>query len=96
MRRTRKQIWRDKLVLKDFILTLPDFCMTVLSHGQQKGDEWVVGDLQNTPGDSCYINLNKGVWIDHATGENDSAENLWTKLFCVEDHETIISGMEAW
>jgi hypothetical protein len=93
---TRKQIWRDRLVLKDFLLTLSDFCATTLSRGVQRGDEWVVGDLDNSAGDSCYVNLRKGVWCDHATGEKGTAETLWTKLFGVEDHAAIIDGMEAW
>jgi hypothetical protein len=37
------------------------------------------------------------VWHDWSQEkESGNAEHLWTKLFAVEDHDEIISGMKAW
>lgn len=41
-------------------------------HGQPRGREWVVGDLDGNPGDSLSINTEDGIWKDFATGEGGS------------------------
>ncbi len=37
--------------------------------GKKRGHEFVVGDLNGSPGDSLSINLNTGVWRDFASGD---------------------------
>jgi putative DNA primase/helicase len=39
-----------------------------LPAGRRRGDEWVVGGLDNTPGRSLSINLRTGRWADFADG----------------------------
>jgi hypothetical protein len=85
-----------------FIRTLSDFCEAALSEGREKetksGPEWVVGDLQNTAGDSCYVNLTTGQFYDHATGQGGGPNRLWAGIFGIDpgDQEAILAGMEAW
>jgi hypothetical protein len=92
---------KNKTVLS-FIRTLSDFCEAAFSEGHEKetksGPEWVVGDLQNTPGDSCYVNLTTGEYYDFETGEGGGPRRLWAGIFGIDpgDKEAILAGMDAW
>jgi hypothetical protein len=85
-----------------FIRTIEDFCAAALSEGFLKetanGPEWYIGDLQNTPGDSCHVNLTTGVYNDFALNEGGGPRKLFAKIFGIDpgDWETIRAGMEAW
>jgi hypothetical protein len=90
---------RIKKAVRNFTSTLWDFCETVLDNGTEQNGEWVVGDLRNTPGDSCWIDLSTGKFIDYATGERGGAIRLWPTLFNGGermDMADIIEEMEAW
>jgi len=51
-------------------------CRRYLSNGKRNGRYWVVGDVQNTPGQSMQVRLYPsnirpaGKWVDYATGEH--------------------------
>lgn len=40
-----------------------------LPDGKRRGREWVCGDLRGSPGDSCSVNLNTGMWADFASND---------------------------
>ncbi len=40
-----------------------------LPGGKRQGQEWLVGDLRGTRGESLRVNLNTGKWSDFASGE---------------------------
>lgn len=55
----------NQILLQDARSLLP----AILSNGRFIGNEFVVGDLQNKPGDSLRFNITKGCGKDFATGE---------------------------
>jgi len=93
---------RRRFVLERFVATLGDWCAVALSNGEESADggEWVVGDLENSPGKSCCINLSSGKWQDFASEGRAKGGpwQLWATRFGIDpkDSETILSGMEAW
>ena len=48
-----------------FIDLLADICAEMLSRGVRRGDEWIVGDLQNNAGTNLHVNVKKGCFYDH-------------------------------
>src|SRR5208282_2765447 len=88
---------KEEHVLDDFLETLPDFCASVLFNGEQRGDEWVCSDLQNSPGaagklGSCEINLKKGVFHDHNPAANPKEGGMllmWQTIFGVTKGDAI-------
>lgn len=93
---------RKRFVVERFVTTLGDWCAAALDSGGESADggEWVVGDLENSPGKSCWINLSSGKWQDWASGGRAKGGpwQLWAMRFGIDskDSETILSGMEAW
>jgi putative DNA primase/helicase len=61
------------IAFKDFAASLlprsEELLREWLSNGRKVGREWVVGSLQNEPGDSCKTNLDTGRGSDFATGK---------------------------
>src|ERR1700757_1376720 len=59
-------------------------CRHYLSKGRRSGRDWIVGDVQNTPGRSLYVRLQgpdygpgaAGKWTDAATGEHGDLLDL--------------------
>ncbi|MHC5307772.1 DUF7146 domain-containing protein [Bartonella sp. LJL80] len=53
-----------------------EFCRQYLSNGKKNGNYWIVGDINNSPGQSMYVRLHAthngaaGKWNDSATGEH--------------------------
>jgi hypothetical protein len=94
---------KEEHILDDFLETLPDFCASVLFNGEQRGDEWVCSDLQNSPGQagslgSCNINLTKGVFHDHnpaASPATGGMLDLWMAIFGVSKGDAI-KGIKQW
>lgn len=93
---------RRRLVVARFVTTLGDWCGAALDSGGESADggEWVVGDLENSPGKSLCIDLSSGKWQDFASEGRDQGgpEQLWAAKFGVDpkDSEKVLSGMEAW
>jgi len=85
-----------------FVRTLENFCETALSEGflteTNRGAEWYVGDLQNSPGDSCHINLVTGLFHDFTTDEKGGPRKLFAAIFGLDpkDREAVLDGMAAW
>src|SRR5260221_12793626 len=84
--------------IEAFIETLPSFCETALSNGKRSGSEWVVGDMQNSPGGSCSVNLETGKFLDRANTavRGDSPVTLVGTVCGLTDYNEIIAGMEVW
>ena len=61
--------FRSRRTIRHFVQTLGDWCAATLDNGEERDGEWVVGDLENTPGDSCWINLRITVQIEQAEAE---------------------------
>jgi hypothetical protein len=102
-RRSRRR-WRFKpnRTTLAFVRTLSDFVETALSEGSLKetpnGPEWYVGDLQNSPGESCHINLVDGRYHDFNTGEGGGPRKLFASVFGIDpkDRDAIEAVMVAW
>jgi len=43
-----------------------DFCQNLMPGGRVVGNEYVAGDINGGPGDSCKVNLQTGKWADFA------------------------------
>lgn len=55
-------------------------CRKLLPEGKKKGQEWILGDLDGSAGDSLKVHLTgekSGVWADFATGESGDLIGLW-------------------
>ena len=64
MKNSSKLEWRGFFVGK-----VRDFCKKYLSSGYAVGDDWYVGDIYNSKGDStqiCLKGAKEGFWIDNA------------------------------
>jgi hypothetical protein len=84
-----------------FIDQLPDICAETLSRGVRSGDEWIVGDLQNSKGKSCHVNIKKGCFFDHnpaADPQKGGAIVLFGELFGHGSYDeiTILEKMVEW
>jgi hypothetical protein len=85
-----------------FVRTLGDFCETALSAGSPRetpnGPEWYVGDLANSPGDSCRVNLVDGRWHDFTTGEGGGPRKLFATIFGIDptDRGGVEAGIVTW
>mgnify|MGYP003349467412 FL=1 len=56
-----------------------DLCAQLLPAGRRVGTQWIVGNVFNDPGDSCYVELDgpkRGLWYDHAAGDGGDLLNL--------------------
>ena len=56
-----------------------DLCERFLSNGRRSGNRWIVGDIRNTKGDSCNVELDgpkQGFWFDHAANEGGDPISL--------------------
>jgi hypothetical protein len=101
-RRRRRFRFKPSRTTLAFVRTLGDFVEATLSEGYLKetpnGPEWYVGDLQNSPGDSCRVNLVTGVFHDFTTGEKGGPRKLFASIFGIDpkDREAIEAGMAAW
>jgi hypothetical protein len=101
-RRRRRFRFKPSRTELAFVRTLEDFCETALSEGSlretSRGLEWYVGDLQNSPGDSCHVNLVTGVFHDFTTGEKGGPRKLFAVIFGIDpkDREAVLGGMDAW
>lgn len=47
----------------------PGLLETLLPGGKLRGHEYVCGNLDGAPGDSCSVNIHSGKWSDFATGQ---------------------------
>lgn len=57
-------------------------CERLLSEGKKIGNQWVVGSIQNTAGDSCYVDVTgskAGLWHDFASNEGGDIIDLVAK-----------------
>lgn len=61
-----------KNLSSELLFRSESLCNEWFPSGKKRGHEFVVGDLNGSPGDSLSINLNTGVWRDFATGEGGS------------------------
>lgn len=58
-------------------------CRRLLPHGKQQGAEWLVGNTEGEPGQSCKVHLSgakAGVWRDFAGGKGGDLLDLWAAV----------------
>jgi hypothetical protein len=85
--------------IADFCETLPSFCESVLSNGSRSGKEWILGDLQNSKGKSCNVNLETGCFFDHnpaAVPQKGGPLDLFGTIFGLAKTSEILKGMRKW
>jgi hypothetical protein len=111
VRKSRRKDWIDEdraaAALEGFSETLESFCSAVLTNGKRIGNDWCVGDLDNSkPGSDkngscsiCIAGPKAGLWVDRnpsADYRGGNAYQLWQALFGVENYGEVIKGIEAW
>ena len=63
----------------DLLARLESVLVTLLPAGKKRGQNYLVGDVLGSPGDSLEISLKgdkAGLWHDHATGEGGDIFDL--------------------
>lgn len=85
--------------LEAFSPTIESFVRTVLSNGSRAGNEWQIGDLENSPGKSCSINLESGCFFDFnpaAVPLKGGPLDLFGAIFGLTDQADIAAAIDAW
>jgi hypothetical protein len=100
MTRTRKpSSKRIAKALEAFSPTIESFVRNVLSNGSRAGNEWLIGDLENSPGKSCSINLESGCFYDFnpsAVPQKGGPLDLFGAIFELTERADIVAGIETW
>src|SRR5260221_12664416 len=90
---------RIERALEAFSPTIESFVRAVLSNGSRAGNEWQIGDLENSSGKSCSINLESGCFYDFnpsAVPQKGGPLDLFGGIFGLTDRADIVAGIEAW
>ena len=56
-----------------------DICRKLLPNGKKKAKHWVCGNVQGDTGESLKVDLEKGLWYDHAEGHGGDMLGLWAE-----------------
>ena len=93
----------DAKALKAHLLDrLPKALAYLFPNGKQRGEQFVVGDLQGNAGKSLVVDLQgqkAGMWIDFATGEGGDIFDLWAachNLDTTHQFPQLVSSASAW
>src|SRR5258707_3956073 len=90
---------RIERALEAFSPTIESFVRAVLSNGSRAGNEWQIGDLENSSGKSCSINLESGCFYDFnpsAVPQKGGPLDLFGTIFGLTELADIVDGIEAW
>ncbi len=77
---------------------LPAALKDLLPAGKQRGNQFIVGDLEGNPGKSLVIEMQgerAGMWIDFATGEGGDIVQLWARVARLDAQRNFPQVMES-
>ncbi|OED43328.1 hypothetical protein AB833_04090, partial [Chromatiales bacterium (ex Bugula neritina AB1)] len=84
------------------IQALPAALPYLFPAGKQRGNQFMVGDLEGNPGKSLVIEMQgerAGMWIDFATGEGGDIVQLWAQVVHLDtkrEFPQVIASIAQW